>query len=505
MALTRTLKFEVVFPGLRKADALHVKGSLRRMSQDLTRGANRAMSVLWLLHSGQVPWPTNDKGRPVSDETLAYRLLNGAWQPTGTPCYEPQPGVPGASGALLSVVSRDLTDRIKKDLANVRAGRQVLPTFRELPLPSRGANTTLLADGSFRLSLYGQTTDAAGKRRNPKQIRVRPKKLDANSRAVLDRLSSGAYKLGVCRLHHRARDHKWFLSVSWTDENHVVAELPETAVEAEQEGVVVAGVDTGIQHACWIAYVDALGQPLKRPDVIQFPERTLRAVARITNERRQRLEFNRAPLGLREGRGRSRKLRVVDAIGDTVERMNTTMIEQIVAATVAKIKNRGASVMVLENHGEWSATKMHRRADSRTRSEAARIRASYYRWHQGQIRDQLKKVGAREGLTVVEINPAWTSRTCHVCGLEYRERDWIKFPPKEGEVAFGRIELRTFKCSCGYEGHADHNAAINIARRGIANLVDMEKWNPRIPLFPGQRTAVEDKPRRRKKQKPVAN
>lgn len=457
MSLTRTIKFEVDFPGLRRVDALHVKGGLRLMSLDLTRAANRAISAMWLLQLGMYPWPQKEDGAPVSLQTLAYQLLSGKWQPAGRPSYEPGPDAPVAGSNVLVQLSNDVLTRINTDLQDIKAGRKSLATFREVPIPFPGSVVRPQADGSFLLSVY------AGRKGN--LLRVRPRKLDTSTNAIMHRIREGRYTHGSAKLWRDARNAKWFMALSWTDKAYEVATLPTDPAEATD--VIVAGVDTGIQHACWVAFVNgATGEPLPKAEIVQFPSRTTRGVSRISRERRERLQYNRADLGLREGRGRTRKLRVVAAIGDKIDRMHTTMISQIAAATVNKIKERGATVMVIEDHSHWSETKMHRGADEQTRSEAARTRAAYYRWHQGAMRVALAQVGEREGLKVIEINPAYSSRTCHRCGAVW-ERDWIKHPPKGDEIAYGRVNLRQFRCECGHVGHADHNAAVNIARRGM--------------------------------------
>lgn len=57
------------------------------------------------------------------------------------------------------------------------------------------------------------------------------------------------------------------------------------------------------------------------------------------------------------------------------------------------------------------------------------------------------------GRVIIEVNPRNTSRTCHECG----------------HVAPENREARRFCCvACGFEGHADVNAARNILRAGLA-------------------------------------
>jgi putative transposase len=56
----------------------------------------------------------------------------------------------------------------------------------------------------------------------------------------------------------------------------------------------------------------------------------------------------------------------------------------------------------------------------------------------------------------VEVEPAYTPQTCSACG-------WVDKKNRRCQTVF--------ECGrCGFVGHADHNAAINIATRGV------ERW-----------------------------
>ncbi|WP_353365858.1 transposase [Mycobacterium sp.] len=60
------------------------------------------------------------------------------------------------------------------------------------------------------------------------------------------------------------------------------------------------------------------------------------------------------------------------------------------------------------------------------------------------------------GVAFVEVDPAYTSQTCSACG-------WVDKKKRRSQAVF--------ECGrCRSVGHADHNAAINIASRGV------ERW-----------------------------
>jgi putative transposase len=83
-------------------------------------------------------------------------------------------------------------------------------------------------------------------------------------------------------------------------------------------------------------------------------------------------------------------------------------------------------------------------------------RATVYSWAFAQLGGFLSHKAQATGVAFVEIDPAYTSQTCHGCG-------WVN--------KRNRRSQSEFECGrCGLVGHADHNAAINIATRGV------ERW-----------------------------
>jgi putative transposase len=83
-------------------------------------------------------------------------------------------------------------------------------------------------------------------------------------------------------------------------------------------------------------------------------------------------------------------------------------------------------------------------------------RATLHSWAFAQLGAFLAYKAQAAGVAFVEVDPAYTSQTCHGCG-------WVD--------KRNRRSQSDFECGrCGFVGHADHNAAINIATRGV------ERW-----------------------------
>ncbi len=95
-----------------------------------------------------------------------------------------------------------------------------------------------------------------------------------------------------------------------------------------------------------------------------------------------------------------------------------------------------------------------------------RVRARLHRWAFRQLQDFVAYKAEALGISVVYVNPAYTSQTCSVCG------------------AMGRRDKHRFSCSCGNRRHADVNASVNIA--GFAEPIGPARAAVNQPEFAHQ-------------------
>ncbi|GGN95087.1 transposase [Actinoplanes lobatus] len=80
-------------------------------------------------------------------------------------------------------------------------------------------------------------------------------------------------------------------------------------------------------------------------------------------------------------------------------------------------------------------------------------RAALHSWSFAQLGGFLTYKARRAGIPLVQVDPRYTSQTCSACG--HRDKR-------------NRPDQATFICrSCGVVAHADVNAAVNIAARGV--------------------------------------
>jgi len=85
-----------------------------------------------------------------------------------------------------------------------------------------------------------------------------------------------------------------------------------------------------------------------------------------------------------------------------------------------------------------------------------RQRATLHSWAFFQLRNYVEYKAKQAGIPVILVDPRNTSRTCPVCGCIDKAN---------------RPSQSVFSCVvCGFAGHADQIAAVNIGRRAVVNL-----------------------------------
>jgi IS605 OrfB family transposase len=114
----------------------------------------------------------------------------------------------------------------------------------------------------------------------------------------------------------------------------------------------------------------------------------------------------------------------------------------VVSRTIVRAAKATRSVIVLEKLVlRWSGGHSHR---------MSRRRAS---WPRGEVHRQILYKAALEGVPVIKVNPAWTSKTCPVCGARRRDR-------------VGKV----FVClMCDWEMDRQINAGMNILKTALAS------------------------------------
>jgi putative transposase len=209
------------------------------------------------------------------------------------------------------------------------------------------------------------------------------------------------------------RDGKWFL--------YATVEAPEAPLVPPVGGFL--GVDLGIVNIA----TSSNGQRAGGARLNRYRKRQQRL--------RARLQAKKTSSARRLLKKRRRK----------EARFATDINHQISKRIVAEAQCTGRGIAVEQLGGIRTRVRLRKPQ-----------RAAVHSWAFAQLGGFLGYKAKQAGVAFVEVDPAYTSQTCHACG-------WVDKRNRRSQSAF---ECRR----CGFVGHADHNAAINIARRGV------ERW-----------------------------
>ena len=313
-------------------------------------------------------------------------------------------------------------EALDKAFRNFFAGRTGFPTPRR-----RGANDSFQFKGR----------DCAIKRLNGKWSTVRLPKIGwvkfRDTRPI-----KGAIKT-VSVLRNALGWH-----VSFTSEIEHDAPAP---IDAD------VGIDRGIANSLTLS----TGEQFSVPATLRAIEKRRRRAQKIAT-RRKRGSVRYAKARNRVARLAARLARIRQdwhhkATIDLARRFGTVVLEDL------KVANMTASASgTLESPG--------RHVRQKAGLNRSILNQAWY-FFEATLAYKLEERGGQ----LIKVDPAYTSQTCSDCGTVDR---------------LSRKSQARFACNhCGFEAHADHNAAINILRRNTASMRVEEGRQPSVEARTG--------------------
>jgi putative transposase len=221
------------------------------------------------------------------------------------------------------------------------------------------------------------------------------------------------------------RDGKWFL--------HATIEAPEAPLTQPTNGFL--GVDMGIVNIA----TTSTGEKASGARLNRYRKRQLRL--------RKRLQAKKTSSARRLLKKRRRK----------EARFAADINHQISKRIVAEAERTGHGIAVEELTGIRERVRLRKPQ-----------RATLHSWAFAQLGSFLAYKAKHAGVAFVEVNPAYTSQMCSACG-------WVDKKNRRSQAVF--------ECGrCDFVGHADHNAAINIAARGVERWGEVMRPDAAPPL-----------------------
>lgn len=214
------------------------------------------------------------------------------------------------------------------------------------------------------------------------------------------------------------RDSDWFVHVGFNREVEVGSNQSE---ESTEEGRTVLGVDLGINQIA----VTSTGRFWPSDELEHWKNEYEKRRASLQNNGSRFARQNLASVGRKET-GRLQ-----------------TRLHEIANEIIQEALEYDCNVIAFE--------------------DLTRIREDLgdpswgYKWAFRQLYENVEYKAVEYGLDVVQVNPKNTSKACSTCGFVHDKN-------RSGEG---------FECGeCGYENHADYNAAKNIGLRYVDDLLD---------------------------------
>ena len=177
------------------------------------------------------------------------------------------------------------------------------------------------------------------------------------------------------------------------------------------------GIDVGIESF----YTDYNGNKVANPKHLRKSEKKLKRLQRLVS---------------RKKKGSSNRRKAINKLGRkhlTISRQRKDFVVKTARALCTS-----NDVIVLENLNVRGLVKNHNLA----KSVADASWSMFKQW--------LKYMGRIFDREIIEVNPAYTSQDCSGCGARVKKS----------------LSTRTHTCSCGTVLCRDHNAALNILRKG---------------------------------------
>jgi IS605 OrfB family transposase len=150
----------------------------------------------------------------------------------------------------------------------------------------------------------------------------------------------------------------------------------------------------------------------------------------------------KASKGTRSTRRRSRQ--ILKRLSGREQRYQSWLNHTISRTIVNKAKSEKAAIAIEDLTG------IRERTNQQPKNKTERRRSNSWAFY--QLRQFLEYKAIQAGVSLVKVNPAYTSQMCHNCQHIH--------PVKGNSYRSGK----TFKCGhCGWKGDADLNGALNIA------------------------------------------
>lgn len=250
---------------------------------------------------------------------------------------------------------------------------------------------------------------------------------DNYQKAIVDRIITGEYKLGMSKILYDKRKKKWFLSLAYT------SKPKKKSLNKDR----IMGIDLGINIPIMLAINDNADYQCEvgnTGEIDGFRKQ-------IELRRKKLLQQSKWAGEGRCGHGVKTKIKPIDKLSKTIENFKNTKNHAYSKCVVNEALKNECGTIQMEN--------------LKGISQKYRFLKD---WTYFDLQEKIKYKAEEHGIHVVLIKPNHTSQRCNTCGHIQKEN---------------RKDQARFVCmKCGFESNADWNAAKNIAIKNIDKIIE---------------------------------
>ena len=248
---------------------------------------------------------------------------------------------------------------------------------------------------------------------------------DKTQRSIIERVLSNEYGVGECQLVYERP--KWFLLLTYSFE----------AKKTEVDPMKILGIDLGETMAvCASIFGEGGSLQIAGGEVTKF--------ARSIEARRRSMQKQAAVCGDgRRGHGTKTRVEDVYKLEHKIENFRKTINHRYSRAVIDyAIKNGCGTIQMEDLTGIKDSTGAQR---------------FLRHWTYFDLQTKIKAKASEYGISVVMIEPRYTSQRCSKCGCIDKGN---------------RTSQERFCCvKCGFTANADYNASQNISIKGIESII----------------------------------
>lgn len=417
MKLVKVMRYHLVKP---ENDRWETVGPiLRRLQRETRTLLNKTIQLAWEWQGFASDYKNQHGEYPKTKDVVGYSSLHGHAYNVLKNDFQ----MIHSSNASQTI--KRATDKWKSDVKDILRGDKSIPSFRkDCPIDVVSAATKVEKSGTnyiVSVSLIGKAAARELARKNG-QFRFLIHAKDGTQRSILDRIIESEYKLGASQIvFHK---NKWLLNLCYQFEKEKTTLDPDT----------IMGVDLGIAYPVYLAFNNSWHRySIKGNELLHF--------RRQTEKRRKELQEQGKYCGEgRRSRGVQTRIQPIYTLRNKISNFRDTTNHKYARFVIDMALKHGCGTIQMEELKSIAADNTFLK-----------------NWPYYDLQQKIEYKAREHGITIVYIDRSYTSQRCSKCGHIDKN---------------SRQSQAVFQCtSCGFEAHADYNAARNIATPGIEQLI----------------------------------